>query len=70
MQKIEDERVVAIAKMTARGQVVIPEEIRIAMDLKDGSYFVVSTEPSGKFLVMAPFEPREIASFTVGGTSE
>lgn len=49
------------AKMSSKGQIVIPEDIRIKMDLKPGSQFVVVGEKDA--VVLKKISPPSMAEF-------
>lgn len=49
----------ATTKMSSRGQVVIPEEIRLKLNLKEGSRFIVVEEGDTVLFKVLPEPSRE-----------
>jgi len=52
----------ATTKLSSRGQVVIPEEIRRRLGLEEGAQFVVVGE--GDVVVLKALKPPEMSDFT------
>ena len=52
---------IATTKMSSKGQVVIPEEVRRALDLSAGSKFVVIGE--GDVVILKRISPPSISEF-------
>ena len=50
---------IATTKMSSKGQVVIPEKIRIAMGLKEGTQFVIIGQGNTVILKLIEFPPME-----------
>ena len=54
----------ATTKMSSRGQVVIPEDIRLLLGLSNGSQFVVMADKDKDVVILKAIQPPRMSEFS------